>query len=956
MRKLKIVLVFLIVAVIAVFFVFHLDQYLNLAYFKAQQAHIQSVVNGHPFASAAVFFAVYVTLATLSLPGAAIMTLVAGALFGLLWGTLLASFASSIGATLAFLAARFVLRDWVQNKFARHLKAINRGIDKDGAFYLLSLRLVPLFPFFVINLIMALTPIRTATFYLASQLGMLAGTLVYVYAGTRIAAIGQLSDVLSPGLISALVLLGLFPLAARKAVAYAQSRKALRGYPKPRHFDRNLIVIGAGSAGLVTAYIAATVRARVTLIEKHRMGGDCLNYGCVPSKAMIRSARIVALMRRGGEFGVHADNVHVDFAQVMARIQRVIAEIAPHDAVERYQSPGVDTIEGEARITSPYTVAVEGRELTTRSIVIATGARPLVPPIAGLDAIDYLTSDTVWNLRELPERLLVLGGGSIGCELSQAFARFGSQVTQVEMAPRLLAREDPDVSAHLAERFAAERITVRTGHKATAVDNRGGENVLVCEHDGQHVTLAFDRILVTVGRTPNTQGFGLEELDIKIASDRSLEVNEFLQTRYPNIFACGDVAGPFQFTHTAAHQAWYASVHALFLGLRRFKADYSVIPWVTFTGPEVAHVGRNESQAREDGIEFEVTRYDLGELDRAITDGRSARVRQGADRTGQGQDTRGDHRRRGRRRADRRIRHRHAPRPGSEQDSGHHSCLPHADRGQQIRRRRVETRACARAYPGVAGTLSCLAARPAPQRRYTARRRPMSGHPTLSIIVPVVNEAPGIAHALQSLAGLGRRGAEIIVVDGASDDDTLARARPHTDRTLTAVRGRAAQMNAGAQVASGGVLLFLHADTHLPRKADGHIHRALADSGAHCWGRFDVRIDGTAAFLPMIAWLMNRRSRLTGIATGDQAIFVTRHAFDRAGGFPHQALMEDIALARRLKRLSRPACLRPAVTTSGRRWQQNGVLRIIVLMWWLRLAYACSVSPNRLARWYGRTG
>ncbi len=522
MNKSRITLLVLVCAAIAAFFVFDLGQYLDLAYFKAQQERIRSVVAGRPILSAALFFLIYVAVTALSLPGAAVMTLIAGALFGMLWGTLLVSFASSIGATLAFLTARFVLRDWVQKQYGPRLKAINRGIEKDGAFYLFTLRLVPAFPFFVINLVMGLTPIRLATFYVISQLGMLAGTLVFVYAGTRIATIDHLSDVLSPSLITAFILLGLFPLVARKIVERIQARKALRGYPKPRHFDRNLIVIGAGSAGLVTAYIAAAVRAKVTLIEKHRMGGDCLNYGCVPSKAMIRSARVAALMRRGAEFGIHADNVRVDFAEVMARIQRIITDIAPHDSVERYQSLGVDTIEGEARIASPYTVEVDGRELTTRSIVIATGARPMVPPIPGLDTIDYLTSDTVWDLRELPERLLVLGGGNIGCELSQAFARFGSQVTQVEMAPRLLAREDPDVSTHVLERFAAEGIDVRTGHKAKAVERRDGENVLICEHQGEEVVFAFDRILVAVGRTPNTAGFGLEELGIEIAPTRTL--------------------------------------------------------------------------------------------------------------------------------------------------------------------------------------------------------------------------------------------------------------------------------------------------------------------------------------------------------------------------------------------------------------------------------------------------
>jgi dihydrolipoamide dehydrogenase len=470
----------------------------------------------------------------------------------------------------------------------------------------------------VINLVMGLTPIRTLNYYWVSQVGMLAGTVVYVNAGTQIAGIDSLSGILSPGLLLSFALLGLFPLLARKLVDFIKARKALRNYPKPRHFDRNLVVIGAGSGGLVTAYIAAAVKAKVTLIEKHKMGGDCLNTGCVPSKALLRSAKFLSHVNRAREFGIKSARAEFDFAEVMERVRRVIQTVEPHDSIERYTELGVDVIEGEARIVSPYTVEVNGQNLTTRAIVIATGARPFVPPIPGIEDVDYLTSDTIWDLRELPKRLLVLGGGPIGSELTQAFARFGSQVTQVEMLPRLLIREDPEISEMVARRFQAEGVDVRTNHKAREFRIENGQHVLICEHEGREIHLEFDRVLVAVGRIANTQGFGLEELGIPV--NRTVEVNEYLQTLYPNIYAVGDVAGPFQFTHTAAHQAWYASVNALFGSLKKYKADYSVIPWATFTEPEVARVGLNEQEAREQDIPHEVTTFGIDDLDRAIAD------------------------------------------------------------------------------------------------------------------------------------------------------------------------------------------------------------------------------------------------------------------------------------------------------------------------------------------------
>jgi pyruvate/2-oxoglutarate dehydrogenase complex dihydrolipoamide dehydrogenase (E3) component len=526
------------------------------------------------------------------------------------------SFASSLGATAAFLLSRFLLRDWVQARFAAQLRGINEGVAKEGAFYLFTLRIVPAVPFFVINLAMGPTPIRARTFYWVSQLGMLPATVVYVNAGTQLAAIGSPAGILSPTLIGAFLLLGFFPLIAKKLVDAWKTKKLYARWSRPAKFDRNLVVIGAGSAGLVAAYIAATVRAKVTLIEKHRMGGDCLNTGCVPSKALIKSARVLSQIKNSSKYGIKSATADFDFADVMERVQRVVKTVEPHDSVERYSALGVECLQGAAKITSPWTVEVGGKVLTTRAIVIAAGARPFVPPIPGIERIEVLTSDTLWDLRKLPRRLVVLGGGPIGCELAQAFARFGSRVTQVEMLPRLLAREDPEVSAMVQARFAEEGVDVRAGHRAVRIEGK----TLVCEREGAEVRIEFDELLCALGRVANTAGYGLEELGIPLTRSRTIETNEYLQALYPNIYACGDVAGPYQFTHTAAHQAWYAAVNALFGRFRRFRADYTVIPWATFTDPEVARVGLNETEAKERGVAYEVSRYGIDELDRAIAD------------------------------------------------------------------------------------------------------------------------------------------------------------------------------------------------------------------------------------------------------------------------------------------------------------------------------------------------
>jgi pyruvate/2-oxoglutarate dehydrogenase complex dihydrolipoamide dehydrogenase (E3) component/uncharacterized membrane protein YdjX (TVP38/TMEM64 family) len=622
MNRTKLLILLAVIAAIAAFVFFDLGRYLSLDFLKSSQQSFQAYYEAHPAQAMLIYVAIYIAATALSLPGATIITLAGGALFGLAVGTLLVSFASAIGATLAFLMSRYLLQDWVRGRFGKRLAPIDEGIARDGPFYLFTLRLVPLFPFFLVNLLMGLTKIRTRTFYWVSQVGMLAGTLVYVNAGTQLAQIDSLRGIASPPVIGSFILLGIFPLLARKALHIHAARKVYARWKKPARFERNLVVIGAGAAGLVTSYIAATVKAKVTLIEGHKMGGDCLNFGCVPSKALIRSAKFVKQARESASLGIAEAEIRFNFADVMARIHRVIGDIEPHDSVERYTGLGVDVVQGRAKIVSPWEVEVGGRRLTTRSIVIAAGARPLVPPIPGIDEVGYLTSDSLWSLQELPKRMVVLGGGPIGCELAQAFARFGSDVTQVEMAPRLMGREDEDAAALVTAALESDGVKVMSGFKAVRCENSGGIKRLFVQQNGSNreVAIEFDLLLCAVGRIARTEGYGLEELGIPLTPHKTIDTDGYLQTLYPNIYACGDVAGPYQFTHTAAHQAWFAAVNALFGQFKRFRADYSVIPWCTFTAPEVARVGLSEQEAKEQGIAYEVARFDIAELDRAIAD------------------------------------------------------------------------------------------------------------------------------------------------------------------------------------------------------------------------------------------------------------------------------------------------------------------------------------------------
>lgn len=623
MSRNKLLLLAALGLLLGIAFWLDLHELITLENFRARQIRIDAWIADNQAAAVLGFFTLYVAITAVSIPGATVLTLIAGALFGLIQGTIIVSFASTIGATLAFLLSRFLLRDYVEQRFASAAARINKGIDSEGSYYLFTLRLIPAFPFFIINLVMGLTRLPVGTYFWVSQLGMLPATLVYVNAGTQLGQIETLAGILSPQLLGSFVLLGLFPLLARRTLAYFNHRKQLRsrGFRMPPRFDANLVVIGAGSAGLVTAYIAAAAGAKVVLIEKHKMGGDCLNTGCVPSKALIRSSRIRSYLDRSREFGIETGAVATNFPAVMRRVRDVITAIEPHDSIERYTALGVDCIQGDARITSPWTVEVNGRSITTRSIVIASGGRPAVPPIPGLAGIDYLTSDTLWELDALPGHLLVLGGGAIGCELAQAFRRLGSAVTMVEMLPRLLANEDAEVSTETEASFRRDGIDVRTGCRAVGFEKIDERHVLLCADDGGEHRIQFDKVLVATGRRGNSDGIGIEALGIKANPNGTLPVNEYLQTAYSNVYACGDVAGPYQLTHAAAHQAWYCAMNALFGRFWKFRVDYSVLPRAVFCDPEVASVGINEQQARKQGIPFELTCYGLDDLDRAIADG-----------------------------------------------------------------------------------------------------------------------------------------------------------------------------------------------------------------------------------------------------------------------------------------------------------------------------------------------
>jgi len=648
MRRIPPVLAFALIAVLALGLVlgltWGLGAYPDIATLQNHYTELQAWYVEAPWTVRGAFFGIYVLAASVSLPGIVVLTLAGGAVLGFGWGLLLVSFASSIGATLSFWMARYLFRDWAVSRLGSRFKMLHAGMEREGALYLLSLRLIPLVPFIAVNLAMGLTRIRTGTFYVVSQIGMLLGTAVYIHAGTQLAHLQSTADILSSDVLGALVLLGLLvggmPIVAPWLLDKLRQRRALRPWrgQRPKTFDRNVVVIGAGAGGLVSAYIAASAQAQVTLVEAKAMGGDCLNFGCVPSKALIQSAKVAHLARTAASFGVVTNAVSVDWPAVMRRIRAVIASIAPHDSAERYRAMGVDVRQGHATILNPWTVEISSpgnapQRLTTRSIVIATGAQAIVPAIPGLQEVGFATSDTLWEQLEqcssIPKRIVIVGGGPIGCELAQALARLGAKVTLIESAARVLVREDLEVSALVEAALAADGVEVLTSHSAlrseTPNDSNSQEKTLWLVKDGvahdklqKEFALPFDLLLCAAGRRARLNGLGLEALGI--STDHTVHTNDYLQTVIPNIFAAGDVAGPYQFTHTAAHQAWYATINALFGDFKRFKVSYHAVPCVTFVAPEVARVGLNEQEALAQGLAFEVTRFDVADLDRALCD------------------------------------------------------------------------------------------------------------------------------------------------------------------------------------------------------------------------------------------------------------------------------------------------------------------------------------------------
>ncbi|MDB1124980.1 FAD-dependent oxidoreductase [Vibrio sp. kj40-1] len=624
-KKLQMLLVLMTLLCLAIYF--DMQALFTLGELKGSIAEFRQWRTDSPVLVIGGFILLYVLVTTLSLPGSAMLTMTSGALFGLTEGVGIAIVASSTGALFAFLISRYLFRGFLEDRFPEQLIMINHGIEKEGAYYLLSTRLIPVFPFFIVNILMSVTAIRAWTFYWVSALGMIPVTSAYVNAGTQLSQIESVSNVLSLELILSFSLLGLIPFITKMVVNKMKKDAVSNDWTKPKKFDRNLIVIGAGAGGLVTSYIAAAVKAKVTLIEAGEMGGDCLNYGCVPSKAIIKSAKMANQFKNAHHYGLEDSIPQFSFKKVMQRVHDVVAEVAPHDSVERYTDLGVEVLKGYGRLLDPWTVEISyedgtSSKLTARSIVIATGARPFVPPLPGIEETGYVTSDTLWTefakLDTAPEKLVVLGGGPIGSELAQSFARLGSNVTQIEMADRIMIREDLEVSEFATKALQKSGVDILTSHQALRCELKEGKKIIVVKHQDEEIEIEYDQLLCAVGRSARLEGYGLEELGIE--TNRTIVTNEYLETLHPNIFAAGDIVGPYQFTHVAAHQGWYAAVNALFGQLKKFKVDYRVIPWVTFIDPEVARVGINEYEAKEKGIDYEVTRFEFKELDRAITE------------------------------------------------------------------------------------------------------------------------------------------------------------------------------------------------------------------------------------------------------------------------------------------------------------------------------------------------
>lgn len=614
---------------------------------------------------------VYVLSTIFFIPGSA-LTIGSGTLFGLQTGFIVVLIGANLGALCSFLLARTFLREKVAAWAAAHPKfrSLDQAIGRQGFKMVLLTRLSPVFPFVLLNYFLGLTAVRAGAYVLGNLLGMLPATFLFVYIGAAardaLAGQNQSADFYQQvfkyvGLAATLAVVVIVTRIARRTLrateqmregALATGMARLDADHKPTPFsemviaddphDRrlienvrppawvnpapakkyNLVVIGAGTAGLVSAAGAAGLGAKVALVERSLMGGDCLNVGCVPSKALIRAARALYDARQGVEFGVCLeDEPHAGFADVMERLRRLRAGISTHDSAERFTKLGVDVFIGHGRFTGPSTVEVDGRRLEFARAVIATGARASGLGVPGLKDTGYLTNETVFALDELPQRLAVIGAGPIGCELAQAFRRLGSSVTLITDGAGILPREERDAAAILSAQLCREGITIVTGAVVERASRREGERLLSLRIADQRREVACDQILLAAGRTPNLEHLGLEEAGIRYGA-RGVEVDDRLRTSNPKVYAAGDVCSRFKFTHAADAMARIVIANALFLPRRR--ASGLIIPWCTYTDPEIAHVGYYEEEAKKAGFETATITQELSGVDRAVLDGDSA--------------------------------------------------------------------------------------------------------------------------------------------------------------------------------------------------------------------------------------------------------------------------------------------------------------------------------------------
>src|SRR6266566_5169264 len=609
-----------------------------------------------------IFVGIYIVATVFFIPGS-VLTLGAGAVFGMGLGSVCVSISATLGATAAFLVGRYLARDGIARKIEKNEKfaTIDRAVAEEGWKIVLLTRLSPVFPFTLLNYAFGLTRVKLSHYVLASWLGMMPGTVMYVYlgslvnigAGHRQRTTGELV-LYGVGLLATVTVAVPVTRVARKALAKkigstetVQTSKGIISAPSEPVLVRppdthnarlvsylhppdwqnptpapsyNLVVIGAGTAGLVTAAGAAGLGAKVALVEKYLLGGDCLSVGCVPSKAVIRCSRAIFDANEAGRFGVRVGApAQADFPAVMERMRKLRADLSPHDSAQRFAKLGVDVFLGEAQFTGPDTIQVAGKTLRFKRAVIATGARALQPPIPGLTEAGYLTNETVFSLTECPARLAVIGGGPIGCELAQAFQRLGSQVSLFHKNAHLLDREDMDAAALVQKAFIREGIRVFLNAKITRVERNAGGKILYYEAQGKEETLAVDEILAGAGRAPNVEGLNLETVGVQYDPRKGILVNDCLQTTNPRIYAAGDVCLTWKFTHAADFAARTVIQNALFLG--RKKVSALTMPWCTYTDPEIAHVGLYERDARERGVEVDTYVRESKEVDRAVLDG-----------------------------------------------------------------------------------------------------------------------------------------------------------------------------------------------------------------------------------------------------------------------------------------------------------------------------------------------